>query len=77
MAERTEDRPGSPGLAAAHSRVLQHADKLFESLDDLAGLGGLKALRASLRPASVERTVKVLESVRGALDEVLGPGKKG
>ena len=48
--------PGPPDLNAVHSRVLQHADKLFEALADLEAAGGLGKLAASMSPKSMDRT---------------------
>jgi hypothetical protein len=63
------DPPLDPN--AVHSRVLTHADRLFEALEDLGAAGGLAALASRLKPASVERTAKVLRSARAAIDAQL------
>jgi hypothetical protein len=64
-------------LNAINSRILTHADRLCEALEDLDEEGGLAALAEVMKPASVERTVKVLKAVRGAVDERLAGLKAG
>jgi hypothetical protein len=49
--------PDPPDLNAINSRILTHADRLCEALEDLDDAGGLAALAKVMKPSSVERTV--------------------
>lgn len=65
----------APNLQAIHSRLLGHADKLFEALADLEAAGGLARLAAGMRPSTMEKTANVLKSTRQAIDEQLAGWK--
>ncbi len=56
-----------PDLQAAHTRVVQFADKLFAALEDLRAAGGLARLAAGNSKAA-ERAAQVLKSARGMID---------
>jgi hypothetical protein len=69
--------PDPPGLNAINSRILTHADRLFEALEDLEVAGGMPALAKVMKPSTVERTVKVLKSARASIDAQLAAMKVG
>jgi hypothetical protein len=60
-----------PNPAATLSRVVNHADKLFESLEESAAAGGLRRLTAEMRPVSKAKVADLLRSVRASIDEQL------
>lgn len=62
----------TPELNAIYSRLITHADRLFETLADLEAAGGMGVLTSVMRPASVDRAGESLRSVRAAIDEQLG-----
>jgi hypothetical protein len=66
----------TPEQNQAFARVLTHADRLFEALEDLEAAGGLCGLSGRLRPASLAKAAAGLRSVRQAIDEQLA-GLKG
>jgi hypothetical protein len=66
----------APQLSAIHSRIQNHAGKLYEALDDLEEAGGVKALRGLMKPSSVEKTVALLRAVRAAVDGTIAGVKQ-
>lgn len=66
----------TPEQNAIYSRVLTHADRLFEALEDAEAAGGLDALTAAMKPASAGRARESLRSVRAAIDVQLMKAKR-
>ncbi len=66
----------TPDLQSIHSRVLQHADKLFAALVDLEAAGGMGKLAAGLKPKSTTALADVLKSTKTAIEEQLAELKK-
>jgi hypothetical protein len=66
----------TPEQNQAFARILTHADRLFEALEDLAAAGGLRGLSGRIKPASIAKAAAALRSVRQAIDEQLA-GLKG
>lgn len=66
----------APDLNAVYSRLITHADRLFETLDDLGAAGGFDALASVMKAASVARAAQSLESVRQAIDGQLSRGER-
>jgi hypothetical protein len=61
----------TPEQHQAFARILTHADRLFEALEDLAAAGGRRGLSGRLKPASIAKAAAALRSVRQAIDEQL------
>ncbi len=66
----------APDLNAVYSRLITHADRLFETLEDLGAAGGFDALASVMKATSVARAAQSLESVRQAIDGQLAKGKR-
>ena len=66
----------TPEQHQAFARILTHADRLFEALEDLEAAGGLRGLSGRIKPASIAKAAAGLRSVRQAIDEQLA-GLKG
>ncbi len=66
----------TPDLNAVYSRLITHADRLWETLEELEAAGGFDALASVMKAASVARAVQSLESVRQAIDANLSQGKR-
>ena len=60
-----------PGTNAIYSRILTHADRLFEALDEVEAVGGLRRVTAEMKPASRVKAVEILSAVRDAIDNQL------
>ncbi len=65
-----------PDLNAVYSRLITHADRLFETLEDLGAAGGFDALASVMKATSVARAAQSLESVRQAIDGQLSRGER-
>ena len=65
-----------PDLNAVYSRLITHADRLFETLEDLGAAGGFDALASVLTATSVARAAQSRESVRQAIDGQLSRGER-
>jgi hypothetical protein len=61
----------TPEQNQAFARIITHADRLFEALEDLAAAGGLRGLSGRIKPASIAKAAAALRSVRQAIDEQL------
>lgn len=68
MNQPASSQPDAEAVNKTFARVITHADKLFEALEDLEAAGGLKGLARHLRPASLERLMSVLRSIRQSID---------
>jgi hypothetical protein len=68
MTEPVSSQVDAAAVNKTYSRVLTHADRLFEALAELETSGGLKGLARQMRPASLERLTSVLKSIRQSID---------
>src|SRR5512135_1765386 len=75
--EETDPMPApTPEQHQAFARILTHANRLFEALEDLAAAGGLRGLSGRIKPASIAKAAAALRSVRQAIDEQLAGVKE-